>query len=251
MSPGAPARPTTHRRTLIAGLAGGLAAAWPGRAWTEPARRLTPPAAAAPLPPGVQQLLRGSGLPPDSFALEVRAMGAPQPWFARDPQRPMMLASTAKLVTVMAALDLLGTDFRWVTEAYLDGELHDGTLHGDLVIVGGGDPFLTGAQLKAWLQGMRAAGLQRIRGDIVLDRSAFRLSEDDHASTPEPGPDRPHHVRPDALTLDEGVLQMSVRHASGGIARLDTAWPVAGLRTVGRLDGAGPCEPREIGRAHV
>ena len=52
-------------------------------------------------------------------------------------------ASTMKLVTTFAALELLGPDYRWKTTAYLDGTLADGVLNGNLVLKGGGDPKIT------------------------------------------------------------------------------------------------------------
>ena len=57
---------------------------------------------------------------------------------------PMNPASVMKIITTYAALDLLGPDFRWKTEAYLAGKLdRKGTLAGNLVIKGYGDPKIT------------------------------------------------------------------------------------------------------------
>ncbi len=61
---------------------------------------------------------------------------------SRDPDLPVTPASTNKLLTAAAALRLLGPDYRHVTRAYAVGEVTDGVLAGDLLLVGSGDPAL-------------------------------------------------------------------------------------------------------------
>ncbi|MEQ9568005.1 MAG: D-alanyl-D-alanine carboxypeptidase, partial [Pseudomonadales bacterium] len=56
------------------------------------------------------------------------------PRVARNP------ASTAKILTTYTALETLTPRYVWPTEVYLEGELRDGVLHGDLGIKGYGDP---------------------------------------------------------------------------------------------------------------
>ena len=64
-----------------------------------------------------------------------------------------------KLVTTFAALELLGPDYRWKTEAYLGGPLVDGELHGDLILKGYGDPKITVEQWQSFIAQLRANGL--------------------------------------------------------------------------------------------
>src|SRR5215831_7417386 len=53
--------------------------------------------------------------------------------------------STTKLLTEGTALSLLGADYRFHTRVYQTGRLDaDGILDGDLVLVAGGDPNLSG-----------------------------------------------------------------------------------------------------------
>ena len=51
-------------------------------------------------------------------------------------------ASVMKLVTTYAALDLLGPAYAWNTAVYTDGSIANGTLNGNLIIQGKGDPKL-------------------------------------------------------------------------------------------------------------
>jgi D-alanyl-D-alanine carboxypeptidase/D-alanyl-D-alanine-endopeptidase (penicillin-binding protein 4) len=110
-------------------------------------------------------------------------------------------ASTMKLVTTFAALDLLGPAYVWKTEAFANGSLNDGVLTGDLHLRGGGDPKLTYDQFERLLRQIRARGIREIRGDLVLDRSAFAVS----ATGPgrfDAQPMRPYNVAPDALLVN-------------------------------------------------
>ena len=121
-----------------------------------------PKGAAGALPPAVAAILRGSGLPTTSFAFDVRAVDGidAAPLVAFHAEQPFLLASTTKVVTSLAALDLLGPRHRWRTSAYATGPLVGGRLGGDLVIVGG-PVGLTGNELRRWFRQMRAEGSRR------------------------------------------------------------------------------------------
>src|SRR5262249_10294966 len=77
--------------------------------------------AAAGLPPEVSATLGGSGLPLASFGLQVQAVdgNATSPLVSLNAERPFLLASPTKLVTSLAALDLLGAGGRWRAEPTL------------------------------------------------------------------------------------------------------------------------------------
>ncbi|MBI5257301.1 MAG: D-alanyl-D-alanine carboxypeptidase/D-alanyl-D-alanine-endopeptidase [Burkholderiales bacterium] len=196
------------------------------------------------MPTALRNLLAGAGLPAASMGVQVQEVeGRSRVLAALNPEQPYQLASTAKVVTALAALDMLGAQYRWRTYAFTNGPLHNGRLLGDLLIVGGGNARLRSADLREWFQRLQAQGLHEVLGDIVLDRFAFRLREDDHANTPPPAADRPHHLRPDALTLDEGVLQVTVQGAPRGKPQLSLSPPLAGVRLVNELSagGSGGC----------
>lgn len=211
----------------------------PGRAGAAPARP-----GAEPLPLPVQRALQGSGLPLRSFGLYVRPVEAHGVVAALNAESPYVLASTAKVVTALAALDLLGPHYRWRTHAFLDGPLVLGRLQGHLVIAGGGNARLSSAELLGWMQRMRTQGLRTIAGDILVDRSAFHLRDADHRTTPVPGDDRPHHVWPDAMTIDQGQLHVLVAPARGPRADVRTVPPLAGVTLVNQVamqGSAGGC----------
>ena len=94
----------------------------------------------------------------------------------------MTPASNTKLVTTGCALHALGPDFRFRTGLGYTGTVKDGTLEGDLYILGGGDPtigakdsiaFRPEALFWKWKTLLRGAGIERIHGRIIGDGSAY------------------------------------------------------------------------------
>jgi D-alanyl-D-alanine carboxypeptidase/D-alanyl-D-alanine-endopeptidase (penicillin-binding protein 4) len=87
--------------------------------------------------------------------------------------RPRRLASNEKLLTTMAALDLMGPRHRFRTVATAARIPANGVLDGDLWLIGGGDPELDATDLRTLAARLRAAGLRRVTGSVLGDRSAF------------------------------------------------------------------------------
>ena len=230
---------------LMALTAAGNAAARGGPA---PARTYYPPTASgeaaaihAGLPDPVVAALDAAGIPAGALGVFVQAVDQPLPLLALNAERKFALASTAKVVTTLAALDLLGPTYSWRTEARLAGELVDGRLQGDLLIVGGGNARLRSEDLLQWFGQLQSRGLRSISGDIVLDRLAFHVTEKDQALVPRPGPDRPHHSWPDALSLNDGVLRLNVAPAAGGLAGLSLQPPLAAVTVVNEVQMGRGC----------
>jgi len=233
---GKPAAHSPARRVVAVG--GALLCA----PWLSFAKAAAKPAVASVLPPALPALLAASGLPPDSFGLLIHPLSRPaRPLISLNADQPFQLASTTKLVTTLAALDLLGPDYRWRTRAYLDGMLRGGRLLGDLVIAGGGDVSLSSDDLRAWFAELRERGLNEVWGDIVLDRFAFDLTEGDHANTPPPAPNRPGYARPDALMLDEGVLRVALHSGPKRSTQVRLAPGQSDLAVVNRLTAGSSC----------
>ncbi|MEK8052176.1 D-alanyl-D-alanine carboxypeptidase [Ideonella sp. DXS22W] len=199
----------------VAGVA--LPATAQPRASAAPATKRAADAAGATMPAALRAIVAGSGLPESAVGLQVQSVsGQAAPLASLNPEQRFQLASTAKIVTTLAAFDLLGRAYCWRTRAYLDGVLRQGRLLGDLVIQGGGDARLNAAELGQWFLRLHEQGVQDVLGDIVLDHCSYQLHEQDHASTPVPSPERPHHAWPDALTLDDGRMRLMGELPSGG-----------------------------------
>ena len=208
---------------------------------------LTPAAAPAlttgALPPTVAAALARAKLPPDALsviATSVDARETPRLFYRAD--IAVNPASVMKLVTTYAGLELLGPAYTWRTSVYLNGTLQGGTLAGDLHIQGGGDPKLVVERLWLLLRRIQGLGVQKIAGDIVLDRSAFAAEPVDLAAF-DNEPLRPYNAAPDALLVNFKALQLDfVPDAAAGVARVQHEPPLAGVDVPATVPlAAGAC----------
>lgn len=121
-------------------------------------------------------------------------------------------ASVTKIFSVAAALDALGADYRFETPVYAQGEMDEGVLSGDLILVASGDPTLGGrngehgeieytnsdhiygdgaeltkgdplAGLDELARQVHASGVRHIKGDVLIDDRLF-----EHAKGTGSGP---------------------------------------------------------------
>jgi D-alanyl-D-alanine carboxypeptidase/D-alanyl-D-alanine-endopeptidase (penicillin-binding protein 4) len=135
-----------------------------------------------------------------------------------------------KLLTTYAGLELLGPAWTWRTPVWLQGTVRDGVLDGNLVIKGSGDPKLVVERLWLMLRRVRQLGVREIRGDIVLDRSAFAVPPRSAAEFDGEAL-RPYNVLADALLLNFKSIVFTVTpDPARGVARLATDLPLAGVR---------------------
>jgi len=122
---------------------------------------------------------------------------------------PRSPASTIKTLTTFAGLDVLGPAYAWHTRALLRGELIDGVLDGDLILQGGGDPYMTLERWWSFVRTLRARGLKTIRGDIVIDNTAFAVPQED-PGTFDGRPNRAYNLQPDALMVNFQSVEFRV-----------------------------------------
>ena len=115
------------------------------------------------------------------WGAEIISLDRGQPIYERNSTRLYMPASNNKVLTTAAALVRLGPDFRYETRIMADGPIVDGTLKGNLVVVGSGDPsnaprfqgsdpFRT---FKDWASRLKEKGIRKIDGDLLGDEAAF------------------------------------------------------------------------------
>lgn len=150
------------------------------------------------IPDRIQRIIDGHGLPESSFSFYVQAVDANEPRFVFNAGKPMNPASSVKTVTTFAALESLGPAFTWRTELYALGPIENGVLQGDLLMKGGGDPFLVEDQLRGMLKSLQRAGVEHIAGNLVLDGSYFDASVTD-ADIIDNQAGRAYNTRPNAV----------------------------------------------------
>ena len=184
------------------------------------------------LPPSVQDALRAAGLPTESLAAVALPLQHRDWAWSHQARKPMQPASTMKLVTSIVALDRLGPNHRGFTELRSAAPLQGGTLQGDLVLRGGAEPELGVPQLWALLGDLRAAGVQHIAGDLLVDRNRFRPARIDTGLPPfDEAPEFPYNVIPDALLLAGAMLTLDLRAGDADV-QVSSVPPIAGIEVL-------------------
>jgi serine-type D-Ala-D-Ala carboxypeptidase/endopeptidase (penicillin-binding protein 4) len=153
------------------------------------------------LPASVSAILQRAKVPPSALHVYVVDTSNHRVFLQHEAQEPVNPASLMKLVTTTAALDLLGPAYSWHTPLYIDGNIVNGVLQGNVYIKGSGDPHFVVERLWLVLRRLQGLGIQKIQGDIVLDRSAFDIQARDAGSF-DGEPLRPYNAAPDALLIN-------------------------------------------------
>ncbi|HEX5803839.1 MAG TPA: D-alanyl-D-alanine carboxypeptidase/D-alanyl-D-alanine-endopeptidase [Azospira sp.] len=197
--------------------------------------------AAAALPAALAGALRDAAVPAGHAAFFVQRVDAGKPLLAHNASTPMNPASTMKLVTTYAALELLGPAYTWKTEVLTDAppgdgrEGRDGRLAGNLYLRGSGDPGLDLERFSQLLRQLRMRGVGDIDGDLVLDRSAFRLPPHDPAAFDQQ-PLRAYNTGPNALLIDHQSLRIALLpDPAGRRVRVVAENPADGVLVDGRV----------------
>ena len=162
-------------------------------------------AAADSLPTAFTNALRNAGIPASAVSVVVQPLDGPGLEAGLNRDAPRNPASTMKLLTTYAALRTLGPAYTWHTDALLLGSRDGAVIRGDLALRGKGDPALVIEQFWLLVQKLRALGLRELRGDLVLDRSAFQLPPHDTAAF-DGDALRSYNVGPDALLVNYNAI---------------------------------------------
>ncbi|MBY0408733.1 MAG: D-alanyl-D-alanine carboxypeptidase/D-alanyl-D-alanine-endopeptidase [Burkholderiaceae bacterium] len=190
------------------------------------------PTAADTLPAAVEAALARARLPRDALSVVVVSVHGSQGAnrLTHRAAVPVNPASVMKLVTTYAALDQLGPAYVWSTPVYLQGALQGGRLRGNVIVQGLGDPKMVAERLWLLMRRLQGQGIQTIAGDIILDRSAFDVQDQDPARF-DGEPLRPYNVSPDALLINYKSSVMSfVPDTASAVAHIQYEPPLAGVQ---------------------
>jgi D-alanyl-D-alanine carboxypeptidase/D-alanyl-D-alanine-endopeptidase (penicillin-binding protein 4) len=153
------------------------------------------------VPAPVARTLAAERLAPSMASFAVLDVESGRVVASLNAETPRSPASTMKLVTTFASLDLLGPAYIWHTDALIHGTLAGGILQGDLILKGGGDPYMTLERWWSFVRALRAKGVNAIRGDIVIDDTSYALPPADPGAF-DGRPTRSYNVEPDALMVN-------------------------------------------------
>lgn len=96
--------------------------------------------------------------------------------FDKNAKIGLAVASSQKVITSVASLELLGINYQYKTELAYSGSIQNGTLNGNIYIIGYGDPTLGSWRytntkekfvLNKWIQSIKQAGIKQINGSII------------------------------------------------------------------------------------
>jgi len=250
---------------------GTLAAAWLISAAAASGQEAAPAPIAAKvgsLGERVEAVINGREFGPGQWGLLVVEAATGRTVYERDADRLFCPASVTKLFSTAAALVDLGADHRFKTPVVRRGEVKDGTLRGDLILVARGDPSLGGrtgpdggllfedndhsyaggnpdaslvaadplAGLTHLARGVQAAGIRAVAGDVVVDDRMF-----EHAPSTGSGPPR---VAP--IVVNDNVIDVLITPGAkaGDPARVrtvpETAFAAIDARVETSAEGSGP-----------
>jgi len=143
----------------------------------------TPPATLAELQQRMAECIGQARFAAALWGVKVVSLDSGKTLFEHNPGKLFTPASNSKLYTVALALDRLGADYQIKTSLYARARPdRKGTLEGDLIVYGRGDPTLNArlgggsiyGALDPLVNALTNAGVKRIAGDIVGDESYFR-----------------------------------------------------------------------------
>lgn len=128
-----------------------------------------------------QQFVKSGKLPNGIASFTVLDSKTGTPIYTDNAAIGLPTASTMKVITSITALDLLGPDYTYETKLTYTGEIDStGVLHGDIIVVGSGDPTLgserytdTKAEtiLNKWVYKIQNAGIRHVDGRVIGDDS--------------------------------------------------------------------------------
>jgi len=126
-------------------------------------------------------------------------------------------ASVAKAVTALYALTTLGSEFRFRTQLVATGPVTNGTLQGDLVLAGTGDPLLDTDALAQMVAQLKARGVHKVSGQFKVFAGALPYVK-------AIDPKQPEHV---GYNPAIGGLNLNFNRVHFEWARANTGWAVA------------------------
>jgi D-alanyl-D-alanine carboxypeptidase/D-alanyl-D-alanine-endopeptidase (penicillin-binding protein 4) len=162
------------------------------------------------LPQSIESFISKSTIPRKDMSIYIKEVGKQGKIIASlNADTTRTPASVIKVMTTYASLLKLGFDYRFPTKFYTVGRVSNGVLHGDLYVKGFGDPTLKSKDLDSIVEEIKAKGIKEIKGNLVIDRSFFRVSSKNNS-----GFDKhtysPYNAMPDAMMYNERISTICV-----------------------------------------
>lgn len=137
-----------------------------------------------------------------NYSIHIQSVNSKTPiasWRTHVKRSP---ASVMKLLSTYSSLLKLGFDYRWETKFFYTGSLKRGILSGDLYVKASGDPTLGSADIGDIISQIRRAGISKIKGNIVVDRTLFKVSRKNNSGF-DKNVYSPYNAMPDAIMFNK------------------------------------------------
>lgn len=172
-------------------------------------------------PASIKKILSNPVLEKAKVGIHVYSLSKEKEIYKKNSRLPLIPASNVKLITGGAALCLLGDEYRFQTILGYGGRVSEGVLKGDLIVIGRGDPNLSGrfhdedvlAVPKLFAEKVHAAGIRSVEGKILLDDSFFDR-EFIHPSWPRKELHKWYCAEISALSFNDNCLDLIIRKGS-------------------------------------
>lgn len=158
----------------------------------------------------------------------------------------MTPASVVKLISTGTFLRQKGAKYRFETKIYAMGQVKTDTLHGDLVLVGSGDPSLASRYesdsetrlKKSIAQALRTHGITSITGGILIDSTNLPL-QGTHHSWLEEDTGNYYGAGVYGLNYRDNYIDLLVSDAGGGEVVIEPTDADLGLSYINELSTGG------------
>ncbi len=141
-------------------------------------------------------------LNPSHYSIYIQSVHSQTPMVSWQAHRKRTPASVMKLLTTYSSLLKLGFDYRWETKFYHSGKIRNGVLYGDLYVKASGDPVLNTDDVYNIASQIKSAGISKIKGNIVIDRTLFQVSRKNNSGFDE-NVYSPYNAMPDAIMFNK------------------------------------------------
>jgi D-alanyl-D-alanine carboxypeptidase/D-alanyl-D-alanine-endopeptidase (penicillin-binding protein 4) len=190
------------------------------------------------------------------WGVKVTSLNSGKILFDHHADRLMSPASNSKMYPAALSLDRLGADYKIITPILAAAKPDaDGTIHGDLVISGRGDPSWKGKYLgtnfsdlfSPFVAELKKAGVRHVTGDLIADTTFFRGPTSGGSWTVEDLSDS-EGAEVSAITLNDNLTQLRVKPAAqiGALCAAEISDLFTGLVIDNRVTTAAKGTPRRV-----
>ncbi len=176
----------------------------------------------------IQDLLATPQLRSTRYGIAVYSLDRDTVFFRRGDSQPLVPASLTKLYYAAAAYATMGPDYKVRTVLATDGTIQNGTLNGNLYVIGHGDCLLTLGDLELLAEKLRTMGVRRIQGNIIADATYFDPVSDRQQYSGDT--ERMENLPPvTALGIEGNKITVIVSRSTGNRVRVQTVPSGRGL----------------------